>query len=549
MTIHFDGCGPPSLVAALPQEKTYNVAALSRESNAFGGAAVIKVVTVGYSERRRGEKYFLYQDADTEVFQKPSNNPNEMIVGWSFRPVLGRKAVSPGLRQVFAVISVPAAASSAGVHPVNITTTTYWRKYDSKRLTLDREVDRVPQKPYPVDVITPDKAESGLASGVTKVRWVVTGNKSAVVLVEGSNFFTGTSVFMGGQTHSDAATGLQLKSDKALQVETTLDDLLTGDAVLNGRYGRSKPLEVQSPDGVEIHKVDPQPWLGADVITLQIQITKPGQGELALNEVTEKSDPIISVGGKNFIGIVPRSSRCVKFDREGREISRVACVEYSIGIPAALLAAATDVVVRWPFYGSQWTARERISPITTDIKVVALGTIGSGSQTVKRLGITGTGFTPTWIVIADKEYNAASGLKVYDSGNLMTVDIPSTTFGSLDSVVVRNPGTANSFVLPLPKAKPDPVGVTVKNPAPATVPVAFAGGVEFMGTGLSRVKKVLFGTDELLFSASNEKMNVLITRKVSEKEGLVALAFVVDDDSKQFAQFEVKDPPKPPAAK
>ena len=510
MKITFDGAEGPSLVAALPQEKTYNVAALSRESNAFGGAAVIKVVTVGYSERRRGEKYFLYQDADTEVFRKPSANAKEMILGWSFRPVLGRKTVSPGLRQVFAVISVPAKAGSTGPHPIRIDTRTYWRRYDSKKLTLGNEEAIDPHGAYSVDVTTPDQAESGLASKVTKARWVVTGDKSAVVLIDGENFFDGTSVVMGGQTHSDPATGLQIKSDKALQV-------------------------------------DPAPWLGADVITLLIQLTKPGGKDLPITDVEGKSSPIISVGGKTFMGTAPTPTSCDGYGKDGKPLKMVRCVQYAIPLSATLLASANDLVIRWPFYGPRWTARERLSPVTTEIKAVVLGKIENHGQTMKRLGITGTEFSDDWIVVGDKDYSARSGLKV--SPSLITVEIPANILDALDTVVVQNPKRGYSFVLPLPKSKPDPVAVSLKTASPDSVPTGFAGSVEFSGTGLSRIKKILFGSDELVFSLSKDKVSVAISRKVSEKEGAVALVVVLDDDSKQFAQFTIKDPAKTASAK
>ena len=42
-----------SLVSLMPQEKTYNAAALSSKSNAFGGAAVVSAFQVGFSARKR----------------------------------------------------------------------------------------------------------------------------------------------------------------------------------------------------------------------------------------------------------------------------------------------------------------------------------------------------------------------------------------------------------------------------------------------------------------------------------------------------------------
>jgi hypothetical protein len=52
------GVEPVSLVALMPQEKTYNVAALTTKTNQFGAAVIVKVVQVGFSERRRGQTFF-----------------------------------------------------------------------------------------------------------------------------------------------------------------------------------------------------------------------------------------------------------------------------------------------------------------------------------------------------------------------------------------------------------------------------------------------------------------------------------------------------------
>ena len=94
---------PVSLVSLMPQEKTYNAVAMHTRSNAFGGSAVAGMFTVGYSERRRGQVFYLYRDNDTLSFERMITKEKATTFGWQFRPVLGRKSVSPGLRQMFAI--------------------------------------------------------------------------------------------------------------------------------------------------------------------------------------------------------------------------------------------------------------------------------------------------------------------------------------------------------------------------------------------------------------------------------------------------------------
>ena len=98
----------PSLVAVMPQEHTYNSIALSSKSRAFGGSAVSKFIAVGFSERHRGQTLYVFRDSDTVSFERQSSPVGGSVTfGWAFRPVLGRKSVAPGSRQLFAVISLP----------------------------------------------------------------------------------------------------------------------------------------------------------------------------------------------------------------------------------------------------------------------------------------------------------------------------------------------------------------------------------------------------------------------------------------------------------
>ena len=95
------GVGAPSLVALMPQEKTYNSVALNTKSNAFGGSAVAKIFTIGYSERRRGQTFYLFRDTDTASLTYPAAGANTTRFGWVFRPVLGRRSVTADKRHMF----------------------------------------------------------------------------------------------------------------------------------------------------------------------------------------------------------------------------------------------------------------------------------------------------------------------------------------------------------------------------------------------------------------------------------------------------------------
>jgi hypothetical protein len=140
---------PPSLIALMPQEHTYNSAALNSKANAFGGSVAVKMVTIGYTDRRRGQTYYLSRDNDTASFERQlSGEAGKILFGWEFRPVRGRKSVAPGTRQIFAVISIPEEDSfrkiAANGRPIRMKAEikAYWRKYDQGTLTTanNREI-------------------------------------------------------------------------------------------------------------------------------------------------------------------------------------------------------------------------------------------------------------------------------------------------------------------------------------------------------------------------------------------------------------------------
>ena len=104
------------------------VVEINTKSHAFGGAAVVKAFQVGYSARKRGQIFYLYRDADTIAYEWMTGDPGKLIFGWMFRPVLGRRSVSPGLRQLFAILVLPQADEDSA--KITSEARTYWKKYD-----------------------------------------------------------------------------------------------------------------------------------------------------------------------------------------------------------------------------------------------------------------------------------------------------------------------------------------------------------------------------------------------------------------------------------
>jgi hypothetical protein len=263
----------PALVAVMPQERTYNSAALSSKSNAFGGSAVANVFTVGVTEKRRGQTFYLYRENDTVAFERQADprTPNAITYGWVFRPVLGRRSVLAGPRQMFAVVSLPVndGPNAADRHVrLKAGVRAYWRKYDPDTLTtadrdrgeirfwaraahllslgtsLNYPPDGVTEvSGYTIDVPLTRSLARDLKPEIDKVMWRPVGARLAVVAVHGRNLFHDTRVVLGDRVLATPADGLRLVSDQALDVTTSIASLAADAAVL-GRYGPAEPLEV-----------------------------------------------------------------------------------------------------------------------------------------------------------------------------------------------------------------------------------------------------------------------------------------------------------------
>ncbi|MBB5057415.1 hypothetical protein HDF16_002121 [Granulicella aggregans] len=267
-----------SLVALMPQEKTYNAAALSSKSNAYSGAAMAGAFQVGGGLRKRSQVFYLYKDVDTLSYERMAPG-GKIVFGWMFRPVLGRRSVTPGLKQLFAVLALPKKDCTAAVadDSCSITLTpkirTYWKKYDRNTQTAfeEREANRARDFMYglsfglakpqlfahagylnyravgSVRIGSTDEYQQQLTPTVTNIEWRPTGSKTATISVKGNNFFTDTQVLLGDNHYSESAGNMAIKSDQSFELASTLDQVASGTGVIQGRYGLSAPLVNTGP--------------------------------------------------------------------------------------------------------------------------------------------------------------------------------------------------------------------------------------------------------------------------------------------------------------
>jgi hypothetical protein len=404
--------GPLSLVASMPQEKTYNATSLSSSSHAFGGAAVAQIVSVSYNQRRRKQIFFLYRDSDTLALERPAS-AGALTFGWVFRPVLGRQSVSAGMRQMFAVVALPdtdlpgAAAKEGSAPPVlHVQAKTYWLHYDQGTATVTSKYPGFwhwSAKPLPEPVSSPlsdiptlstESLEQGLGATVANVRAFQTTDSNTMLQITGTNFFPGTTVKIGDKTFSGPQDGLFLQSAQTMLL-TAGTDLLTGalSALVNGRYGPPSPLYPKaSPAGILIAKSKLSP-LGPNYSTLELMMgdARPGH-DLTLQDIQGYPDPILTLNGVR----IPNHADFNNTTDSGQKY-----VIATVRVPNSLLQPQGNRVgMLFPLLGESWSAEGLIY----DSDAVQVTKMTAGKTTTLLISRPGQGFAGNWRLVLDKTY-------------------------------------------------------------------------------------------------------------------------------------------------
>ena len=562
-----------SLVALMPQEKTYNASALSTKSNAFGGAAVAKMIHVGYSARRRGQTFYVYRDADTIAYERMGDgHSNDLTFGWMFRPVLGQSAVSPGLRQLFAVVSLPRkdVASDDVSQLLKARVRTYWKKYDRNTLTsfAPEHANRAARLRYffsaslakpqifdtayvntatysSIEVKPTGRYQQGLTPTITHVRWEIVGPKTAVLSVEGNNFFTGTQVVVGGKTYVGGGDGLLLKSTQAFDLTTTVEALAEGTGVVIGRYGAAVTLAPTSP-GVEklerptlLHSTVGPPLGGTREFIACFNdlpnTNAPGQTRV---------QPILSVNAATIpppYVIVPAG--CQK----GQGTTLIASV------PVDAVPDGNAVFkLTWPFIPKLTSAHRAAGAAS----LIHVSQIAESSVLLTHSGPIGfalpaniPGVTPPsnpcWTILKGvTPVNLPTpGCKVPGEGTSRISDeaVTVTFTGSLpDKFLVLSPiGGLVTLELPKKQAAAEVKPIEVQQHDSVWIDVTVKDASAIKAVDAAQVKLPFRRTFDAKGAADPKKLQVQLTRDLTARAGTVELTFL-DGASKAIGQVKIK---------
>jgi hypothetical protein len=477
-----------SVVALIPQEKTYNSAALSTRSKSLDGSVVSNVLTVGGSTGRTSRELYLHRDADTLAFERPPGwkagafwprqqkpgTSSEAIFGWEFRPVLGRRSVSPGTRQMLAVVALPCSDESSSVK-LKVQTRSYWRAYNRRRQTTAprwgwwplryrsaRQIDRAPQE---VEILPSARVQNALKPEIENASWVDAGDGSAMVVVEGKNFFSGTEVTLGGVIHHDPKTQLVLKSDRAFEVRTTLEALGTGEGLLSGRFGPAIPLALPPKKlpvpAIAINQNQSRLYLAAGGYRQLVLWIRPAKFGVPFGcaDLKKLPDPLIFVNGKpiptpyDYLDWAPPApphepgAAPPGHEQQPHEPSKPEAVMVTASVPAVYVDEENPVVLfKVPFCGTDWVVRSMIyagAPTVTRL--------GGSQQTSIIISSAGYDFWDDWIATVDKDYPLNSPEFRKLDRRTLQLTLPSDVLCSFSKIALRSKVADASYILVLPE--------------------------------------------------------------------------------------------------
>lgn len=514
-----------SLVSMMPLEKTYNAMALSKKANAFGGSAVMSVLTLGLAHSSESQNLYVYRDIDTMALQFPSNKKDELRFGWAFKPVLGRRSIAPGMRQMLAVVSVTNAASdSCGAEALAISARSYWRRYDAKRFTtatyVDKEVATAPLGSGTLHIPRPGNVSDLLEPQVDNVIWTSLGANRYVASIRGKNFFPGTQVMLGNRVYADAASGLQIKSEIAMEIRGELKDLAFGQAYVSGRYDggealSQKAMMAASGSGIGIQELGFP--LDRYLQSVPLRVVLGNRDGSPLLAAPKGSRLLLTVGEHVLdqsydLNVVGCSVRV--FAADGRaSIKPTSCLQVEALVPGEWLDGDVSIGVRIPFMPAQWSD----SRLSYRRQSASFAVLAGGATVRLALGGSGASSKAGWKMRVGTGYAATDFIA---NGALLLFDVPATALADVRTVIVSGPGVSGLTVDMPPLSSPADSKVSIDDAKTAPLAVNYLGVVALSGKNLDRINKVEFGGKELVFQLeSNSKLNLVASEALTKSAG------------------------------
>jgi len=552
-----------SLMSILPAKNTYNVMALTQDAKTWGAGAIVNVFNVGISGGKKSETFYMVKDTDTFAMEFPAESTGESIAfGWQFRPVLGRKSVEPGPRNVFALISLPQSNQEEFEGTIEIET--YWRRFYKKTQTVGPVIKKFKNsQKYPIRIPEIAEMKKELEPKVKNIEWQKIDNKNALVTLFGNNFFPGTTIFAGGKFYTEG-NGLFISSENQLSFLIPFSVLVIPDNVkifpsfsqsttplrflshLDQRHidqisfnvtkifpidEANQMIEIEANNFIAKYDGSPE--------GLQNPLIKLGNRYYSPDEMIIKYE---SIENERIFFFSPPFIFPIKVREDWEQIKKI-----SFAVPNKDLKTENIISIVVPFAGPKWfyqTSLKITSPLKVPFSVNKLSFIKEGDDPV--LAVEGHGFESgrMEIIIGDQVIKASSDQSAKTkftirSSTLATLSVKKVELKDVKQIIIRYNGRVCK-ILPLkqPKPKSKPLKIISIEP----IHEKDSKSVKITGENLQLVASVKHIDKTLTFKPSKDGKigKIFIPGELTKEASQKGLTFITKDGKETEFILEVK---------
>lgn len=510
----------PGLTLVLPREKSYNVATITKNATSIGFGAIVQIVNVGFSMSRARETMYMVQDYDTVALERSSPAASETIFAWQFRPTLGRSAVEPGQRDVFALLSLPADAKCDVSTRFEIRS--YWRRYDKKSGTVGDVIDdsTTSVKRGTLEIPAWRAQENALRPKITDaINWVDAGSGAVLGWLEGEAYLPGTQIVVGDKILSPGEGSVVVQSDARLRFTVSGVKLAqAGDAMLVSNFGI--PTAVRSPDRKDATNalvVDGFAVAGAtyevtdaDRVQVKIELV-PRNPAIAYNA----DRPVVLIGDRLF-GL--SNAPLAVLNNTGLDGAKLGSTLLQFRALADVVKNAEKARILEFFKGPSFMAETRLTG-KAGFTVMKADVLSKGN-TDTTIGLTGTSLTQDVSVeINGKTFKPGQGQTRLVGTTLLMLTVGNADVVAAKRFLIVKPGSPPIILSP-PGGGSQPA--TPDGAVQETVHVNDSIWVVIKGTGLDEVTTISFeAAVQLEFEKgpTDDTLRVRLTQYVTKTEG------------------------------
>lgn len=577
-----------AVINLFPEEKTYNVAKITDDKKSLGAGAIVSILNVGAAYGKSTNKLYLAKDTDTVAFQRdqptveydkdssgfyfvskkgvtkyrerdpdkdPTGNVTEVrktrestTFVWQFRPVLGQKTVTPGVRKVFALIAIPKEESSDKNWEGSFQINTQWKSLSRGGITEEKVgwIDRarisltggkIGSKLYTAcggNLLIPSskKVDSALKPKIDNATWTDNANGQVTVIADGRNFTKDTQILFGDLVIDQSKKNLSIIGEQRLIFTVPAKNILKFPPTVINKYGNTK-LEIleirdslyQNLEGPEITIPDnpgPNTLVEISIKPLDVNKCKPDFNNCNIFK-SDKLSPIVEIESTIFgLADSPFSNKSYN--------EKTGTTTFSITVPKKILKEKGELRVRNLFNGKESVlVKYKTAVFSVPFSVISVQKLPNDSDETNQktfpILVIGSGLN-------EKTKVVAAGTSQVCDQNANSMCLLQVSKNTKKIFISHNGGDV--IAIDLDNPNPFPTASISTLPSEISIKKGDSKTIVLKGANLESIKSIFFENITLSFKLSEDKLSLelFIPLALTSSSGQKELTLTMKDDKR-----------------